>query len=87
MVRKPLADPAGPSGAELAAIETEWPLIEAEIAVVDAEIRLLTVQGGPSPVDWRRLRRAQARVDREATAWAARLARRGDGTPPAREAA
>jgi hypothetical protein len=51
-----------PSAAELAAIEDEWPLIEAELAVVDAEIRLLNNDGGPSPLDWRRLRRAEARV-------------------------
>jgi Family of unknown function (DUF6284) len=65
--------PAGPTDADLAAIETEWPLIEAEMALVDAEIRMLTVQGAPSPLDWRRLRRAEARVMREALALAALL--------------
>ena len=72
-------DPDGPSLAELAAIETEWPLIAAEMALVDAEIRLLTA-GRPSDLDWRRLRRAEHRVARElaallstapATVWAA----------------
>lgn len=52
----------GPTVAELAAIEAEWPLIEAELAVVDAEVRLLSAAGGPSPLDWRRLRRAERRV-------------------------
>ena len=50
-----------PTAANLAAIEAEWPLIEAELAVVDAEARLLAA-GRPSPLDWRRLRRAQRRV-------------------------
>jgi hypothetical protein len=59
---KPLGLVEEPSAAELAAIENEWPLIEAELAVVDAEIRLLNNDGGPTPLDWRRLRRAEARV-------------------------
>ena len=59
----------GPTGDELAAIEAEWPLIEAGIALVDAEIRMLTAVGGPSLLDWRRLRRAEDRVLREGAAW------------------
>jgi hypothetical protein len=62
------AAPAGPTETDLAAIEREWPLIEAELALVDAEIRMLTAVGGPSPLDWRRLRRAEQRVLREAFA-------------------
>jgi hypothetical protein len=58
-------DHDGPTAADLAAIEHEWPLIEAEIALVDAEIRVLTAPHGPSPLDWRRLRRAEHRVIRE----------------------
>jgi hypothetical protein len=50
-----------PTAADLAAIEDEWPLIDAELAVVDAEIRLLH-QGTPAPLDWRRLRRAERRA-------------------------
>jgi hypothetical protein len=71
----------GPTVDELAAIEREWPLIEAEMALVDAEIRVLTATGGPSPVDWRRLRRAEHRVLREAFAFVAveRLRRTGSG--------
>jgi hypothetical protein len=53
---------AGPSAAELAAIDAEWPLIEAELALLDAEIRALSAVGGPSQLDWRRLRRAEHRV-------------------------
>jgi hypothetical protein len=53
---------AEPTAAELAAIDAEWPLIDAELAVVDAEIQALSAKGGPSPLDWRRLRRAQRRV-------------------------
>jgi hypothetical protein len=51
-----------PTRAELAAIEAEWPLIEAELAVLDAEIRILAAAGGPSPLDWYRLRRAERQV-------------------------
>jgi hypothetical protein len=36
--------------------------MDAELALLDAEIRALTAAGGPSPLDWRRLRRAQRRV-------------------------
>ena len=51
-----------PTAADLAAIDAEWPLIDAELSVVDAEIRALSAEGGPSPLDWRRLRRAEHRV-------------------------
>jgi hypothetical protein len=51
-----------PTAADLAAIEAEWPVIEAELAVLDAEIAALTAPGGPSPLDWRRVRRAQHRA-------------------------
>jgi hypothetical protein len=51
-----------PTADDLAAIEAEWPLIEADLAVLDAEIRVLSAVGGPSPLEWRRLRRAERRV-------------------------
>ena len=51
-----------PSPAELAAIEAEWPLIEAELAMLDAQIVVLSAAGGPSPLDRRRLHRAERRV-------------------------
>jgi uncharacterized protein DUF6284 len=57
-----------PTAVELAAIEAEWPLIEAELALLDAEIVILTAPGEPTPLDWRRLRRAQQRVLRQALA-------------------
>ncbi|SNY52046.1 DUF6284 family protein [Paractinoplanes atraurantiacus] len=69
---------ARPTSADLAAIEAEWPLIEAELSVLDAEIALINAadQGGPSPLDWRRLRRAEARVTRVAAELATRPAAR-----------
>jgi hypothetical protein len=53
---------AEPTAADLAAIEAEWPLIEADLRVLDAQIRALSASGGPSPLDWRRLRRAEHRA-------------------------
>ncbi len=66
--------PGEPSPEDLAAIEAEWPLIEAELFVLDAEIAWINAadRGGPSPLDWRRLRRAEARVTRVAAELAAR---------------
>lgn len=57
-----------PTEAELAAIDREMPLIEAEVRLLDAEIRLISaVDGGyPSPLDWRRVRRAEAQLARVA---------------------
>ncbi|WP_409073526.1 DUF6284 family protein [Micromonospora chalcea] len=57
-----------PTAAALAAIESEWPLIAAELDVLDAEITMLYAEdhGGPTALDWRRLRRAEARVTRAA---------------------
>ena len=74
-MRKHLAPVAAePTAADLAAIDTEWPLIAAELDVLDAEITMLYAEdhGGPSPLDWRRLRRAEARVTRAAAELAAR---------------
>ncbi|MEV6367558.1 DUF6284 family protein [Micromonospora musae] len=62
------------AAADLAAIDAEWPLIAAELDVLDAEITMLYAEdrGGPSPLDWRRLRRAEAGVTRAAAELAAR---------------
>ncbi|MEU7930851.1 DUF6284 family protein [Micromonospora echinofusca] len=62
-----------PTAADLAAIDTEWPLIAAELDVLDAEITLIYAEdhGGPTVLDWRRLRRAEARVTRAAAELAA----------------
>jgi hypothetical protein len=51
-----------PTAADLAAIESEWPLIEADLAVLDAEIAALGHAVGPTPLDWRRLRRSRRRL-------------------------
>ncbi|MGW0501805.1 DUF6284 family protein [Micromonospora sp. NPDC003241] len=65
---------AGPTAADLAAIDTEWPLIAAELDVLDAEITLINAEdhGGPTALDWRRLRRAESRVTRAAAEVATR---------------
>jgi hypothetical protein len=76
-VREYIEDLGEPTPQAMAAIEAEWPLIEAELLVLDAEIALINAadHGGPSPLDWRRLRRAEARVTRVAAELAARPAR------------
>ncbi len=53
---------AEPTAADLAAIEAGWPVTAAELAVVDAEIRIACAPGGPSPLDWQELRRARRQV-------------------------
>lgn len=67
-------DQPEPTAAELAAIDDEMPLIEAQLELLDAEISHIYAEdrGGPSPLDWRRLRRAEARVTRVAADLAAR---------------
>jgi hypothetical protein len=72
-------DPIGePTPEDLSAIEAEWPLIEAELLLLDAEITWINAvdHGGPSSLDWRRLRRAEARVTRVAAELAGRSATR-----------
>ncbi|MDG4818268.1 DUF6284 family protein [Micromonospora sp. WMMD956] len=66
----------GPTAADLAAIEQEWPLIAADLDLLDAEIAMLYAadDGGPTVLDWRRLRRAEARVTRAAAEVTARRA-------------
>jgi len=63
-----LSDLAGPCSADLAAIDAEWPLIAAELDLLDAEITALSADGGLSALDRRRLRRAEQRVMRVAAA-------------------
>ena len=67
-----------PTAAELDAIEAEWPLIAADLDLLDAQINLLYADdhGGPTTLDWRRLRRAEARVIRVAAELAMRPAAR-----------
>lgn len=51
-----------PTAAELAEIEREWPLIAAELDLLDAEIAVLSAEGRASKLDRRRVRRAEHRV-------------------------
>lgn len=74
------AGPDGPSVDDLAEIEREMPLIEAEVLLLDAQIAVLRT--GLTDVTRQKLRRARRRVLREACALlAARAAR------PSRDAA
>ena len=72
------ADQQEPSAADLAAIEAEQPLIDVELAWLDAELTMLEAdeRGGPTDLDWRRLRRAEARVIRETFVYVPRRAAR-----------
>jgi hypothetical protein len=54
---------------DLARIGMEWPLIEAEMALLDAEVAV--VIGGDNDMARRRVRRAEARVLASARALAA----------------
>jgi hypothetical protein len=51
-----------PSASDLAAIEQEWPLIAAELDLLDAQIAYLNAGPNVSVLDRRRLRRAERRV-------------------------
>jgi hypothetical protein len=64
-----------PTDAELDEIVDESPLIAAELVWLDAEILLLLAEerGGPLPLDWKRLRVAEALVTREFLAWINRI--------------
>jgi hypothetical protein len=68
---------AEPTAAELAAIEFEAPLIDAELEWLSAEITLLGAveRGRVSELDVRRVRRAERAVIRETFAHVARLTR------------
>ena len=47
-----------PSDEDLAAIEREADLIAAEMALLDAELRIVFSDDEPSEIDWQRLHRA-----------------------------
>jgi hypothetical protein len=51
-----------PTAVELAAIEQEWPLIAAELDLLDAEIASINAGPYPSELETRRVRRAKRRV-------------------------
>jgi hypothetical protein len=51
-----------PTAADLAMIESDWPLIAAELDLLDAQIAYLNAGPSPSVLDRRRVRRAERRV-------------------------
>lgn len=63
----------GPTDRELRAIEAEWPVIAAELAVVDAEIAAARAGDALDELDRRRMHRANARLTREIAASAGRV--------------
>ncbi|GAA1778289.1 DUF6284 family protein [Luedemannella helvata] len=69
MIINLMSDDDGPTPADLAAIEHEWPLIAAEMDLAAAEIAVLCADRPLTELDWRRLRRAEQRVSREAAAF------------------
>ena len=72
------SDDDEPSAADLAAIEDEAEVIEAELALTDAEIRLITVgRRKATELDWRRYRSAEQAV---LAAWLRYLVAREFGT-------
>ncbi|MEV8373072.1 DUF6284 family protein [Kribbella sp. NPDC056861] len=58
----PVVSSEGPSPTDLAAIEREWPLIAAELDLLDAEISYINAGPAASALDRRRVRRAEHRV-------------------------
>jgi hypothetical protein len=60
-----------PTASDLQEIEAEWPLIAAELAVVDAEIAAARAGDEMTELDRRRMRRATARLTRRIVADAA----------------
>ncbi|WP_426505429.1 DUF6284 family protein [Dactylosporangium sp. McL0621] len=61
-----------PSSEDLAAIEDEMPLIEAEIDLVDVQIRIMQAHGPVDDVMVARLRRSRDAVVAETLRWYAR---------------
>lgn len=66
-------DPAEPDDVDLTEIEDEWPLIAAELDLLEAEIMQIEAEdrGGSTVLARRRVRRAAARVTRVAAELAA----------------
>ncbi|WP_327008115.1 DUF6284 family protein [Dactylosporangium sp. NBC_01737] len=58
-----------PTPAELAAIEDEWPLIEAEMDLLDVQVSILAGHGRVDDLEAQRLRNARDMVVRESLAW------------------
>lgn len=51
-----------PTPADLAGIEREWPLLAADLELLDAEISFINAGQNASELDRRRIRRAERRV-------------------------
>ncbi|WP_433051703.1 DUF6284 family protein [Dactylosporangium sp. CS-033363] len=58
-----------PTAAELTAIEDEMPLIEAEVDLLDVQIRIMSAHGPVDEVTAQRLRRSRDAVVAEALRW------------------
>jgi Family of unknown function (DUF6284) len=58
----PAASGDEPSAADLAGIEAEWPLIAAELDLLDAQIACINAGPYASALETRRVRRAERRV-------------------------
>jgi hypothetical protein len=62
IISLPAVSSEDPTPADLAAIEREWPLIAAELDLLDAEISYVNAGPAASTLDRRRIRRAEHRV-------------------------
>jgi cob(I)alamin adenosyltransferase len=62
IISLPALSGENPSAAELAEIEQEWPLIAAELDLLDAQIAYINAGPAASVLDRRRVRRAERRV-------------------------
>jgi cob(I)alamin adenosyltransferase len=62
IISLPAVNSEDPSAAELADIEQEWPLIAAELDLLDAQIACINAGPAASALDRRRVRRAERRV-------------------------
>ncbi len=71
---------AEPTANDLDAIEAEWPLIVAELDLLDAEVTVLLAGRRASLLDWRRVRRAEQRIVAVSRELAAPRATRPAGT-------
>jgi hypothetical protein len=62
IISLPAVNSEVPTAAELAEIEHEWPLIAAELDLLDAQIAYINAGPYASVLDRRRVRRAEHRV-------------------------
>ncbi|MFI5913742.1 DUF6284 family protein [Dactylosporangium sp. NPDC051541] len=62
-------DSTEPSAVDLEAIEDEMPLIEAEIGLLDVQIRIMAAHGPVDEVTAQRLRRSRDAVIAESLRW------------------